>query len=861
MSDLSLPVWSLYPDWTDGVLETLEFLSTVAESPSAIEQRRGLRLTPRQYFEYSYILQGPLRTYFDMLTMRAGGSPLYVPVWHDVELLPYTHAAGSTVLAINVTYTEFMNCNVVMLGGPHDYELVEILGRADTLVTLTSPTIYEWPKGTRAVPLKKCKLDQPPSTVRRSADVHVARVKFCSIEPNRTDALPPLNTFGVQYILEEDPNEVEDLTYNYERVMSLLDNTTGLPSMSDVTGRVLQQFAWWRRGRAEHHRLRGLFYALDGRRVPVWVPTIYRDFEPVYPLHAGDLAIDLRRCGYTNLGGPGPQREYILIQTLSGNRHYRKITDSVILDDGATERLFLDSAVGEDIPLNRLNRISFLVLSRLDQDTVEFHHHTATRGMTTTTAVFRSAAAKDGIENLFEVPPGTVPASVCLSDFDWYVHTLPSMGGIRVQRVPRQLDVHGHYYEISSNSYNIYSSNGVLLNNYTSAQLWDAINAHYGFNVVGTNLQGGIFMNPFRQGKYVLAYSVGQTVPGNFDKWWTLLEPQPDGSLVVKGAVRHRNLTGPPYANGIVVMDVFDDDTVILIQDYGYVGSYYAVLQAVPTINDFLSRRYEYGSGSIENVMLAPIGAHYLSYYLFTLVTDNQNAGFGFRLPGNGRDVFYIYINRNYMDWCATGTGFMPPEIRNVIQPVYPFGAMLKIGLGDLSDFDALQVMHVPTGIYRGRATDAYTIDNPSWLDEGGATAVPFLDEHTLLSSGAVGGKDVYSSQVSTQLRLNGRFWCVFVMTGRDDSIARGEGGHGAFPVYAKVRLFDYNPATEVAVQVGEHVCVLHDSGDGPGVSVEALRHDLYIIAEVVETTDSATVVLYGPLYRTTFCRFSLVEE
>jgi len=858
VSDLSLPVWSLYPDWTDGVLETLEFLSTVAESPSAIEQRRGLRLTPRQYFEYSYILKGPLRTYFDMLTMRAGGSAVYVPVWHDVELLPYTHVAGSTVLSIEVTYTEFMNCNVVMLGGPHDYELVEIVGRADTLVTLTSGTINEWPKGTRVVPLKKCKLDQQPSTVRRTEDIHVARVKFCSVEPNRTDAASPLNTFGSQYILEEDPNEVEDLTYNYERVMSLLDNTTGLPVFTDVTGRILQQFAWWRRGRQEHHRLRGLFYALDGRRVPVWVPTIYRDFEPVYPLGAGDLAIDVRRCGYTNLGGPGPQREYILIQTLSGNRHYRKITDSVILDNN-TERLFLDSAVGEDIPLNRLNRISFLVLCRLDQDTVEFHHHTATRGMTTTTATFRSAAAKPGIENLFEVPPGALPASVCLSDFDWYVHTLPGLGGTRAQRVPRQLDTYGHYYEISGNSYNIYSQNGVLLNNYTTTQLWAAINEHYGSDVVGTNLQPGIFMSPLRQGKYVLAYSVGQTAPGNFDKWWTLLEPQPDGSLVVKGAVRHRNLTGPPYTNGIAVMDVFSDDTVILVQTYGYVGSYYAVLQAVPTINDFLSGEYE--GGIIQTTMLAPIGAHNLSLYLFALVTNNQNAGFGFRLPGNGRDVFYIYINRNYMDHCVAGNGFVPPEIRDVIRPVYPFGAMLKIGLGDLGDFDALQAMHVPTGIYRGRATDPYTIDNPSWLDENGAAAIPFLDEHTFLSDGTVGGGDVYSSQVSTQLRSNGHFWCVFVMTGRDDSVHRGPPGFPAFPVYAKVRLFDYDPTTEIAVQIGEHTCVLHDAGDGPAVNVTALAHDLYLIAEVAETADSATVVLYGPLYRTTFCRFSLVEE
>jgi len=863
MSIAPIPVWSLPIDWSDGLTESWEFLTSAGESAGGIEQRRGLRLTPRQYFEYSYILQGPERTYFDLLTMRSGGSFCYLPLWHDVELLAVEHTAGMTGLGINTTYTEFMNCDAVFIGSTHDYELVEIVGRADTVVTLTAPLVNTWPARTRVVPLKKVRLEQQPTTTRRSELVHVARVKFCSVENNKSDAENPLNSFGLQYVLEQDPNEVTDLTYVYERLLATLDNTTGLPTLADVTGRVLQQFAFWLRGREALHQFRGMLYALDGRRVPVWVPTIYSDFEPVGPLGAGDLVIDVKRCGFTALGGPQPQREYVLIHLQNGTRIYRKITNSVVLGDGATERLFLDATIGMDVPLDQLRRISFLVLCRLDQDTIELTHHTATRGMTTATLVFRSAATKDGIENLFEIPPGVVPPAVCLSDFIWYVHTLSGLGGTRAQRVPRQLDIYGNYYEISTNSYNIYNQNGALLNNYTTVQLWADINAHYGFDVVGTNLQPGIFMNPFRQGKYVLAYSFGQTAPGAFDKWFTLLEPQLDGSLVVKGAVRCRNLTGPPYTNGMAVVDVFDDDTIILIQDYGYVGSVYAVLQAVPSINDFLSRRYEGGTppGIIQTTMLSPIGAYYLSYYLYTLVTGTQNAGFGFRLPGNGRELFFIYINRNYMDYCVPGNGFVPAEIRDVIRPVYPFGAMLKIPLGDLSDFDALQAMHVPTGIYRGRATEPYTIDNPNWIDGDGGTAIPFLDEDTLLSSGEVGGGDVYSSQVSTQLRSNGHFWCVFVMVGRDDSMLRGAGLHGAFPVWAKVRLFDYDPTTEIATQVGEHVCVLRDAGDGPDVSIEALRHDYYLIAEVIETAGSATIALYGPLYRTTFCRFYFAEE
>jgi hypothetical protein len=867
MSIETIPVWSLYPDWADGVTETLEFLTTVAASPSAIEQRRGLRLTPRQYFEYSYVLGGPERTYFDLLTMRSGGSPCYVPLWHDVEILPYDHVAGSTVLAIDTTYTEFMNCDAVFIGSTHDYELAEIQGRAEALVVLTSALINTWPKGTRVAPMKKMKLDQQPSTTRKSSNVHIARVKFCSLEDNRTDAEPPLNNFGYQYVLEEDPNEADDLSYNYERVMSLLDNTTGVPVFTDVTGQVLQKFSWFRRGRAAHHRLRGLFYSLDGRRLPVWVPTIYSDFEPVYPVGAGDLAIDVKRCGYTNLGGPGPQREYILIHLQGGTRFYRKITSSVILGDGTVERLFIDNAIGEDVPLAQLRRISFLVLCRLDQDAIEFQHHTASRGLITTEAVFRSAAARDGIENVFEVPPGIVSATVCLSDLTWFNSTFD----IRYGSYTDRLDQYGNYYITSgfgSRLIEIYNPNGVLLRTYDTQQLGDALNSWAGSNVFVTNpTYYECFGFPIRQGKYVLVYAKtqGSTV-GVYDKWWVLMEPVLNGSLTVRGAVVNRNLTGPPYTNTTHVYDVFDDESVILVEAYFAIGSTTASLLVLPSIAEFLAGTYNSGwpglpSYAVPTTMLYPIGNRAtLSDRLFIGTPGNQSKLFGFKLPGIGRELLYVYINRSYMDYIASGGSFACPEIRDVILPYYPNGCILRIPLGDLSSF--ADIASIPNGSYKGRPTEDYTIDNADWRDADGGPAVPFLDEFTYLSDGSVGGTDVYSHQVSAQLRTNGKYWVIFLMTGYDDAIHRGTGGVIAWgsPVYAKVRVFEYDPAFEVGTQIFEHVCALHTDTDIPRTPF-VISNDLHLIAEIVEIDTTGTVVLHGPIFKTAFCRFGLPEE
>ena len=859
MSIEPIPVWSLYPDWKDGLTETWEFLTSVGESAAAIEQRRGLRLTPRQYFEYSYVLQGPERTYFDLLTMRSGGSFCYLPLWHDVELLQVEHIAGMTALGINTTYTEFMNCDAVFLGSTHDYELVEIVGRADTVVTLTSPLINTWPARTRVAPMKKVKLDQQPSTTRRSELVHNARVKFCSVENNRSDAENPLNLFGLQYVLEHDPNEVTDLTYNYERLLSSLDNQTGLPTLSDVTGKMLQQFSWWLRGREALHQFRGMMYALDGRRVPVWVPTVYSDFEPIGPLGAADVLIDVKRCGFTNLGGPGPQREYILIHLQNGTRIYRKITNSVILGDGSTERLFLDAAIGIDISPTQLRRISFLVLCRLDQDSIELTHHTATRGMTTATVVFRSAAAKPGIENIYEVPPGTAPETICLSDMTWYLGspslTTATKGGL----IATQLDAFGNVYATqgsSGRSVSIYNPNGVLLNVYTDTQLFDAINAWAGYDIVQWYRYNGIWVTPIRQGQYVLACVVTNNEVHNFNKWWVLLEPAVDGSLTVRGAVYMQNFNGPPYSNLSRILDVFDDDTCLTVLAWAYLGATYATMLMLPPISAFLDNTYGGGAHPcrIPTKTLEPLGnVAGLSQNLYVLVPDNQNRNFGFRLPGNGRELFYIYINRDYMDVCLASSLYRPPEIRNVIAPVYPYGAMLKIPLGDISDFDALPAY---------RPTENYVIDNPSWLDGDGGVTIPFSEEWTYLSTGLPGGGDVFSSLVGVQKRTNGHFWVIFVMTGQYDASFRGgAGAHAAMPVYAKVRLFDYDPATEIGRQIGDHTCPLRTTGDGPDEFKATLQDDLYLIPTVIELPGSATVVLNGLLYRTTFCKFFFAEE
>lgn len=403
------------PNWQgNGITETLSWLTSVSESPQAVEQRMGLRLSPRQMIEITFTLFGAERTYFDLLVMRMSGSPFYMPVWHDTGRTAALATPGMTTIAVDTTLSELADCRLAVLLGdnPFEYEIVEIFERSASALTLVAGLAQTWPAGSRIHPAKKVRVETQPSGQRYADRAYQATARFTSLEPNPSSAVATLGQFKGNYVLEEDPNDVEALAHNYERKMFALDQQVGLQVLSDVAGFVNQSYAWFGKGRAGQWRLRGLFYALQGRRVPIWIPTYFADFDLASPIGASDTTLIVKRCGYTEAGGPFKNREYILIQLTDGTRFYRQIGAASLNGPGTLELLAIDTALGQYIPIAAVQRISFLSFCRLDQDQVEFVHHTDTRGVTTVNSVFRTDPGIAGVnsEDETEIAPGT-PAS------------------------------------------------------------------------------------------------------------------------------------------------------------------------------------------------------------------------------------------------------------------------------------------------------------------------------------------------------------------------------------------------------------------------------------------------------------------
>jgi hypothetical protein len=211
----------------------------------------------------------------------------------------------------------------------------------------------------------------------------------------------------------------------------------------------------------------------------------------------------------------------------------------------------------------------------------------------------------------------------------------------------------------------------------------------------------------------------------------------------------------------------------------------------------------------IPTTMLYPIGNADLSDRLIVATSGNRSQNAGFILPNDSDEtIFYLYLNRRYMDFCAANSYIVADkEVKDVLQPTYPHGCMLKINLGEV---DWATLSTTPYGLYFGAATGSYSVDNANWKTSGGTSVIPMPDEYHYISTGAIGGGDAYALQPAAIYKTpGGKFWLPFYMAGIDDAQNNQLG-----LIWDALRLFEWDPATEIGTLLVYDNCVLHTAGN-----------------------------------------------
>lgn len=377
VADSALPVWTIRPNWVEGITERLSWWTDVLEASDGSEQRTAMRLSPRRSFEMTFNPVGADRSYFELWLHRLGAREFMLPLFHDRAKLTSNVAANAVSLPALTDFREFTVGGMALVLGdsPHDFTAVSITSVTPTAIGIAAPIGRAWPKGATVHPLRRSRLSDETESAALTSTVGEASLEF---ELNQANDYGPGEWAGDLFeglpVLRDKPNRAESIDLSFIRKAFALESPHGLRHLADDAGRAftVQKLSYQLRGLQARSAFRSLLYRLNGRQRPLWVPTFNEDIVLARPAAATDTALHVRKIGYAYTGGATSGRDRILI----GGTIPARITATGAALAAAEERLNLSGPVGAILPQGR--SAAFLEASRLDQDAIEITHHSDT---------------------------------------------------------------------------------------------------------------------------------------------------------------------------------------------------------------------------------------------------------------------------------------------------------------------------------------------------------------------------------------------------------------------------------------------------------------------------------------------------
>ena len=395
-----LPVFSVLPNWQNGILERLSWMTDVLASETDAEQRRSIRRSPRRSFEASF-LRGSMhnskeRDRLDSFFAGVGMGLFMMPLWHEQVKMEQGidfGAAGVTFDDGEFRLREFRKGDLVFVnaGDPTDYDVLQVGDVQQDRFSWATPPPRRWPNGTRIFPMRVARFGtQAPRMLNISERVARAAALFdlvepYSIEPSFGPAVggEPLFRFVI--------DRANSIDTTYSRKNFTLDNDAGIPVITDQ-GRyaaTATQIKLRIMGRLNGFALRQFLQAARGRAKRFMCPTFMQDVMLDGDVADGTTDLAIQAQGFTAyMATPQPIRTMLAFQfsngsptiyrnvTLAYERYKRNANGQIAQPPQVIgESLVLDQALP---PIDRydVKRISFVVETRFDQDVVEIQHYT-----------------------------------------------------------------------------------------------------------------------------------------------------------------------------------------------------------------------------------------------------------------------------------------------------------------------------------------------------------------------------------------------------------------------------------------------------------------------------------------------------
>lgn len=379
-----LVLWSARPEIP--YVEELEFLTRILTHKDGTEQRLSHRLSPRQAFEWSMVLEGGReRARIHNLLFEWQSRIFGVPIWRQTTFPTSAISIGNTTINVRSTaYADWRETpGLALIFDPETgvNDVLEVAAGGITATTLTFVNSVQNNYTTRAIvcPLRTGRLVEAPRGRRYSTDVAQLSVRFEVLDTavDLADLSAWTTTIGGKVVLD-DGNAIQGaLSEEFQREVITLDNGSGIPIFDSPweKGKRASDKTFHATTLQREWQIRQLWYALRGRQTSFYLPTFGKDLEPASQLLSGSTTLTTHNVGYDRY--INQRRPYHRIRVHFVNPATPPLIREIVGSSevsSALENLTMNTTWPATYQPADVKRIEFLELVRADSDTIRFEY-------------------------------------------------------------------------------------------------------------------------------------------------------------------------------------------------------------------------------------------------------------------------------------------------------------------------------------------------------------------------------------------------------------------------------------------------------------------------------------------------------
>lgn len=380
---MATQVLTTQPNWASPVLERLEWRTDVLKVRNGNEQRIQLREHPRHLIEYDFLVVRDEYRALQVQLLRWQSERWVIPLWMHSQPTTTHTVLHSTRIYVNSTSTyEYQVGSFIYLSASYlQYEYLPVVFVGPNYITVSEPTQHVWPVGTTITPARYGRL---ASSVKLSGITSDVVKGSFQLQVENTQKFP----YNVDEFIDgllffgTEPNRAVPLDMDWSRNLGILDYGTGPILSYDLHGytEIIRSYEYLSLHRSGQDNVRSLLNHCKGMRSSFLLPTFQADVDifkgyggigadPIYLITGQSFVI--HSVNYTEDMFYRVSHPYLRIELTTGAVLIRRVQHSLTLM-GAAELITFTTAFGHAFKASMVKRISYVNMSRLDSDAVEF---------------------------------------------------------------------------------------------------------------------------------------------------------------------------------------------------------------------------------------------------------------------------------------------------------------------------------------------------------------------------------------------------------------------------------------------------------------------------------------------------------